>query len=252
LREEDTAQYWDKKWSLSRQRLRESCRLDGSDGEMEFDREVLKKTVSRKVLDLGCGTGAFTLRVAKHARKVIGADISSIALDIAEKNRRKRNVQNVEFRFADASQIPFSSNSFEIVFSRRGPGSDRTRTLSEAHRVLKPTGLFMEITIGERDKGNIARIFGRGQMLAVRGQISSLKKKMLERVGFKTMVARDYLGTEVFRTMQDLVIRLRAAPVIPHFNPQSDRKYLEQVKRECSTDRGIETPVHRVVLLARK
>lgn len=252
MREENTVRYWDKKWSLSRQRLTESVRLDGSDGEREFDRELLERTVGRKVLDLGCGTGAFTVRVAMRANNVIGTDISSIALDIAKEYRRKRKMRNVEFRLAKASKIPFRSNSFDIVFSRRGPGSDSIRTLSEAYRVLKPGGLFMEITIGERDKQNIARIFGRGQMLGIRGQVSSLKQKMLKRVGFKKVVARDYLGTEVFRAMEDLVIRLRTAPIIPRFDPRRDRKYLELARRECSTDRGIETPVHRVVLLARK
>lgn len=252
MREENTVRYWDKKWSLSRQRLTESVRLDGSDGEREFDRELLERTVGRKVLDLGCGTGAFTVRVAMRANNVIGTDISSIALDIAKEYRRKRKMRNVEFRLAKASKIPFRSNSFDIVFSRRGPGSDSIRTLSEAYRVLKPGGLFMEITIGERDKQNIARIFGRGQMLGIRGQVSSLKQKMLKRVGFKKVVARDYLGTEVFRAMEDLVIRLRTAPIIPRFDPRRDRKYLERARRECSTDRGIETPVHRVVLLARK
>jgi ubiquinone/menaquinone biosynthesis C-methylase UbiE len=252
LREEDTVHYWDRKWALSTQRLKERVRLDGSDGEKEFEREVLKVAVGKRLLDVGCGTGAFTLRVGKRVNKAIGIDISRIALGYAIDSRRKWKSRNVEFLFAKASGIPFRSNSFDVVYSRRGPGSLSVRTLSEAYRVLKPGGLFMEITIGERDKQNIAKIFGRGQMLGIRGQVSSLKKKVLKRVGFKKIVARDYLGTEIFRTMDNLVIRMRTAPIIPRFDPQRDRQYLEQVGRECRTDRGIETPVHRVLLVARK
>ena len=107
----------------------------------------------------------------------------------------------------------------------------------------------MEITIGERDKQNIALIFGRGQMLGVRGQVSSIKRRMLEKIGFRKIVVRDYLGTEVFRGMEDLLVRLRSAPIIPSFEVKKDRKYLQRVQKECMTERGIETPVHRVVLI---
>ena len=110
----------------------------------------------------------------------------------------------------------------------------------------------MQIEIGERDKQNLARIFGRGQMVHVKGQVSDIKKKMLEKVGFSKVVTRDYVGTEVFRGMLDLMVRLQSAPIIPSFDPRKDRKKLRKVQKECMMKRGIETPVHRVVLVARK
>lgn len=110
----------------------------------------------------------------------------------------------------------------------------------------------MEITIGERDKQNIARIFGRGQMFHVKGQVSDIKRRMLGKVGFREIVVRDYLGTEVFKGMKDLLVRLQSAPIIPRFNIQKDKKYLAKVGKECMTDKGIGTPVHRVVLVCRK
>jgi hypothetical protein len=118
--------------------------------------------------------------------------------------------------------------------------------------VLRKNGIFMQIEIGERDKQNLARIFGRGQMLHVKSQVSDIKKKMLDKVGFSKVVTRDYVGTEVFRGMLDLMVRLQSAPIIPSFDPRKDRKKLRRVQKECMTDRGIETPVHRVVLVARK
>jgi hypothetical protein len=89
-------------------------------------------------------------------------------------------------------------------------------------------------------------------MLHVRGQVSDRKKMMLEKAGFMGVVARDYIGTEVFQSMRDLLIRLRSAPIIPAFDPGKDIRYLRRVQRECRTERGIETPVHRVVLIGRK
>lgn len=248
LREEDRKEYWDRKWAFG-EGWREHVVLDGSDGEEEFDRELRAKATGKDVLDEGCGSGQFSLKLARSANHLTGIDISTTALRQAERGLARSNLENVAFRLADARRLPFPENSFDVVYSRRGPASDSGRTLSEGHRVLRRNGVFMEITIGERDKQNIALIFGRGQMLGVRGHVSSIKRRMLEKVGFRKTVVRDYLGTEVFRGMKDLQVHLRSAPIIPSFDVKKDRKYLQRVQNECMTERGIETPVHRVVLI---
>jgi SAM-dependent methyltransferase len=252
LREEDTKEYWDKKWALEERNLPENCTLDGSDGEEEFDKELLTRTVGKTVLDLGYGSGTFSLKIAKRAKHVTGVDISTTAFVQARRGLEKSKLANVEFRLGNANILPFQDNSFDVAYSRRGPGSDSTRELKEAYRVLKKNGVFLEITIGERDKQNLAKIFGRGQMFSVKGQVSVKKKIQLEKAGFRKVVARDYLGTEVFKTMSDLLVRLQTAPIIPSVDPIKDREFLRRVEKECMTDRGIETPVHRVVLIGQK
>src|SRR6266487_2540098 len=102
----------------------------------------------------------------------------------------RTGLRNADFRFADAKRLPSSMNNFDVVYSRRGPGSETVRTLSEAYRVLRKNGICMQIERGERDKQNLARIFGRGQMVHVKGQVSDIKKKMLEKVGFQSCDAR--------------------------------------------------------------
>jgi SAM-dependent methyltransferase len=251
LTETDRPEYWDKKWAYGENR-RERVILDGSDGEEEFDRELLGKTVRRIVLDEGCGSGVFTLKIAKRAKHVRGIDTSTTALRLAERNLKRSRLSHANFRFGDAHHIPFPDDTFDVVYSRRGPGSDDVRALVEAHRVLKKNGVFMEITIGERDKQNLARIFGRGQMLHVKGQVSTTKKKMMNKAGFTHVEARDYLATEVFKGMPDLLVRLQSAPIIPSFDPRRDRVFLDRVRKQCATDRGIETPVHRIVLKGQK
>jgi SAM-dependent methyltransferase len=251
LKEADSPEYWNKKWKFHA-RGRERVTLDGSDGEEEFDRELRNRTVRKIVLDDGCGSGVFTLKIAKRASRVSGIDTSTTALRLAERNLKRSGLSNVDFRLSDALDLPFPDKAFDVVYSRRGPGSDSIRTLAEAYRVLKRNSVFMEITIGERDKQNLARIFGRGQMLHVKGQVSTMKKQMMEEAGFTGVVARDYLATEVFKGMADLLVRLQSAPIIPSFDPRKDRLFLDRVRKECMTDRGIETPVHRVVLTGRK
>jgi len=46
-------------------------------------------------------------------------------------------------------------------------------------------------------------------MLNFRGQVSTVKKRWLEQVGFKVSMAKDYVGTEVFHSLDDLIIRLK-------------------------------------------
>jgi len=252
MKEEDRPEYWNRKWKLREQHLREKVTLDGSDGEDEFEHEIFNRACGKKVLDIGCGPGEFSLRVGRIAKSVTGIDTSKVALKLAKRNLASRGVKNVTFRYADARKLPFRDKTFDLVYSRRGPGSDSKRNLTEVNRVLRRGGTFMEITIGERDKRNIAEIFGRGQMLSFKGQVSTVKKRWLEKAGFRTTAARDYVGTEVFDSLDDLIIRLRTAPIIPKFDVERDRNSLEAVRRQCMTERGIETPVHRVVLTAKK
>jgi 2-polyprenyl-3-methyl-5-hydroxy-6-metoxy-1,4-benzoquinol methylase len=107
LREEDKVEYWDRKWKLREQRLREKVILDGSDGEYEFDHEILKRARGRKVLDVGCGPGEFSLRVAGVAKSVTGFDTSQVALGFAKRNLARSDFKNVAFRHGDARKLPF-------------------------------------------------------------------------------------------------------------------------------------------------
>jgi len=50
------------------------------DGEREFDRRVLASAKGRDVIDIGCGTGEFTLEIAASASTVAGIDFSERAL----------------------------------------------------------------------------------------------------------------------------------------------------------------------------
>jgi SAM-dependent methyltransferase len=252
VKEEDTTAYWDQKWGLRKQHLQENVTLDGSDGEDVFDQELQRQARGKEVLDVGCGPGEFTLNVAKDAKSIIGIDSSRTALDLAEGNLERAGIKNASFGLGDIKCLPFPDESFDLVYSRRGPASVNKHCLSEVLRVLKRGGAFAEITIGERDKQNLAHIFGRGQMLRFRGQVSVVKKRWLKEVGFERVVSRDYLGTEIFHSLDDLVVRLSTAPIIPSFDSMKDRLFLKRVKDECTTDRGVETPVHRVVLVARK
>ncbi len=244
--------YWN---SLRRSRDRPSYEhvfTDGNDGENEFDAKILNAVLDQGVLDVGCGIGEFTLRIAERAREVVGVDFSEEAIRRAEKNLSRTGRRNYKFRRANANELPFPDARFDVVVSRRGPVTSSMQSLLEAFRVLRDGGSLMEITIGEKDKNNILRIFGRGQMYGITERVAVPKRRMLEEAGFRIVEINDYLATEIFRTLNDLIIRLNSAPIIPNFDVKRDKKYLEQVEEIYKTSRGIETEVHRVTIIATK
>jgi SAM-dependent methyltransferase len=247
--------YWERtyRFYLSKEGgLHSNALTEGNDGEQEFDDKMLNASVGKNVLDVGCGDGSFTTRIAeKRAKLVIGVDFSEVAISEAQKNLAKREMKNVQFELAKADKLPFPKETFDLVVCRRGPVTYKTKSLSEAYRVLRKGGILMEITIGEHDKENIAQVFGRGQMLGSE-KVSTLKDKMLSEAGFTPLEIKDYAAMEIFPTMHDLIVRLKNSPIIPDFDLAKDKTHLEEVEKSCKTPRGIETQTHRVAIIARR
>jgi len=71
-----------------------------------------------RVLDVETGTGFIALLLAELGHEVIGVDISEGMLRIAREKARKLNIDNVEFRLADAEELPFPDNTFDAVIAR--------------------------------------------------------------------------------------------------------------------------------------
>ena len=67
--------------------------------------EYAALTGEETVLDLYCGTGTITLCLAKKAKRAIGAEIVSTAIEDAKENARRNGVENAEFFCGDASEI---------------------------------------------------------------------------------------------------------------------------------------------------
>jgi len=71
----------------------------------------------KKVLEVGCGRGDFSLFLASYSEQVQGIDFSVSAIEIAEQRSCLSNSSNVEFRVADAQDLPFLNNEFDVVYS---------------------------------------------------------------------------------------------------------------------------------------
>jgi len=99
------------------------------------------------VLDLGSGGGIDVLLSARRvgpAGKAYGLDMTDEMLSLANENKRKSGIANVEFLRGEIEHIPLPDDSVDVVISNCviNLSSDKGQVLREAFRVLKPGGRF--------------------------------------------------------------------------------------------------------------
>lgn len=98
-----------------------------------------------EVLDVCCGTGDWTIQLAKEAlgAKVTGLDFSENMLEVAKYKIRHYN--NIELLQGNAMDMPFEDNHFDLVtigFGLRNL-ADYKSAIDEFYRVLKPGGVLV-------------------------------------------------------------------------------------------------------------
>ena len=114
-----------------------------------YDRLTSHIQKGQRVLDLGCGTGALTLRAAERGAQVRGIDINPQMLEIAQKRvaevHRAQDIELCEMGVAELGGE--KSESYDIVMGGLSlselTGDELSYTLQEAKRILKPGGLFL-------------------------------------------------------------------------------------------------------------
>jgi arsenite methyltransferase len=99
------------------------------------------------VLDLGSGGGIDVLLSARRVGptgKAYGLDMTDEMLALANENKRKAGVENVEFLKGEIEHIPLPDNSVDVIISNCviNLSADKDAVLREAYRVLKPGGRF--------------------------------------------------------------------------------------------------------------
>ncbi len=116
---------------------------------------ALKKDGS--YLDVCCGTGDLTLRIAKNlskSGKVSGLDFSPKMLAVAHQRLAKHSAEarsEVTFQEGDALQLPFAKDTFDgaiVSFGLRNV-TDYQRGINEMTRVVKPGGKVINLDLGK-------------------------------------------------------------------------------------------------------
>ncbi|MBI3853917.1 MAG: class I SAM-dependent methyltransferase [Verrucomicrobia bacterium] len=98
-----------------------------------------------RVLEMAAGTGVLTRRLASvlpESVSVVATDLNRPMLELARAIGTKRPV---EWRHADALQLPFADETFDAVVCQFGVMffPEKSKAFSEARRVLRPGGVFI-------------------------------------------------------------------------------------------------------------
>jgi ubiquinone/menaquinone biosynthesis C-methylase UbiE len=98
------------------------------------------------VLEIACGTGMVTRAIRDilpSSARIVATDLNQGMIDIAQ--GKFEGDDAVEFRRADATDLPFDAAEFDAVVCQFGVMffPDKAAAMSEAFRVLKPAGTFL-------------------------------------------------------------------------------------------------------------
>jgi len=119
--------------------------------------EAAQVEAGMRILDVACGTGEPTISLARQLNgtgEVIGTDIVSEPLKVAEERAASHRLTNVQFQLADVHQLPFPDGTFERITSRLGVMffADLPRAVSEMRRVLKQNGRLVLLAWGPMEQ----------------------------------------------------------------------------------------------------
>lgn len=146
--------------------------------------EWLNAQMGEFILDLGCGDGQLTQRIAATGAHVLGVDASQEM--VVEARER-----GIEAEQANAESLPFHDATFDAVFSNAALHwvRDQDAMLAQVHRVLKPGGRF------------VAEMGGHGNIAAIRVALMAV----LERHGYGDRED----GVNYYPTAENYAERLR-------------------------------------------
>jgi ubiquinone/menaquinone biosynthesis C-methylase UbiE len=107
-----------------------------------------------KVLEIGCGLGTDGAQFAEAGADYTGVDLTEAAVELARKRFETFGIPG-NFQIADAEQLQFDDNSFDLVYSHGvlHHTPDTAKAIREVHRVLRPGGRAM-VMLYHRDSYN--------------------------------------------------------------------------------------------------
>lgn len=135
----DTQDLFGKLWveRLNKKKLDSSAVLEEMLNRSGFNLNSFK---NKKILDIGCGSGRFTIAFAKLGAKLsVGVDLGDEGLKIAKSIAKQNKIKNIRFYKSNVLKLPFKDNSFDFVFCKGvlHHTGQTYKGLGELKRVLK-------------------------------------------------------------------------------------------------------------------
>lgn len=173
-----------------------------------------------KILDVGCGTGFFTILLARLGHEVTGIDLTPEMIMYAKLLAQEENV-DCRFTVMDAEHLDFPDENFDLVISRNLTWvlPDVSQAYKEWTRVLKKGGMLL----------NFDANYGADDF----SDVSALPHHH----------AHHMLGTEMMRECEEIKNQL---PISSKNRPAWDLDVLGRMKlEEFSIDLGVSSRLYR-------
>jgi 2-polyprenyl-3-methyl-5-hydroxy-6-metoxy-1,4-benzoquinol methylase len=128
------------------------CFTQGTVGEVNFVEKELANDRTKRILDIGCGTGRHAIELAKRGYRVTGFDLSEGQLRLA-KQKAEAAGATVDFQRRDAAQPHFREEFdaaimfCEAAFPLMETDEKNNAILVHAAAALRPGGVFMLTTL---------------------------------------------------------------------------------------------------------
>jgi ubiquinone/menaquinone biosynthesis C-methylase UbiE len=170
-----------------------------------------------KLLDVGCGPGELTEKLARD----VGAEVH--AIDISPRMVELTRNRGIDAQIADVESIPFADGEFDCVFAAwvlyHAP--DLERSIAECARVLRPRGRLVATTVGEDNLAEVWELFEDGERRAPISFNRVNGTELLERQ-FAKVEQRDIDSQLVFPDVESIrtfvastIDRAHLAPSLP-------------------------------------
>ena len=151
------------------------------------------------ILDVGCGVGVTPCFLAKrYGCRVVGVDISSRMVERSrERATREKVTERVEFRVADAQDLPFEDNLFDAVITESVTAfpEDKQQAVNEYMRVTKSggyVGLNESVWLKMPPPPNVVAWAEQDVGATVQPLTSDAWVSLLEAAGLKEIMAKTY------------------------------------------------------------
>jgi SAM-dependent methyltransferase len=119
------------------------------EGEDNYEAGVMRKIREHgvdfsgaSVLDVGCGSGMYTIRIARQAARVTALDVSDVMLDILREDAEARGLHNIDYVRSDWMDYD-GETAFDIVFCSMTPAIQSEESRLKLLRHARGKTVFM-------------------------------------------------------------------------------------------------------------
>jgi ubiquinone/menaquinone biosynthesis C-methylase UbiE len=170
-----------------------------------------------KALEIGCGTGAFSRRLAERSQQVIALDLSTEMIRVA--HARSAHFQNLEYRCADVMACDLPDEGFDCVTTIATLHHLPIRgALWKLRESVKPGGMLLVIDLFEPERNFLKFAGWRDSVLNVAGMAISGSLRLVHNGRLKPpkevrLAWEEHGKTDRYPTMKE--VRALCADILP-------------------------------------